>query len=141
LKQTVENFKKELTKRNIQVSYQRIKVLEYLMAKRIHPTAEQIFNDLHKEIPTLSRATVYNILKVLVKAKLVRVITIEGNETRYDIDTENHGHFKCTCCGAIYDFGVNMDSFIPDELKEFQIDDKDLYIKGICPACLLKKQQ
>ena len=57
-------------------------------------TVDQIFTELHKNISTLSKTTVYNTLRVLVEAGLVRVITIEDNETRYDINIENHGHFK-----------------------------------------------
>ena len=64
---------------------------------------EQIYTVLHKEIPTLSKTTVYNTLNTLIDAGLVKLITIDENETRYDIDTTTHGHFKCESCG-IYDF-------------------------------------
>jgi Ferric uptake regulator family. len=44
------------------------------------------------------------------------VLTIEDNETRYDIKMPNHGHFKCELCGKIFDFAVNIDNFMTDEL-------------------------
>jgi Fur family peroxide stress response transcriptional regulator len=81
-----EDLKEKLKKKNINLSYQRLKVLEYLTQVRTHPTVDQIFTDLQKDISTLSKTTVYNTLRVLVQAGLVRVITIEDNETRYDID-------------------------------------------------------
>ena len=134
-----DNLSMELTKRNISPSYQRIKILEYMIQNQCHPTVEQIFNDLIKEIPTLSKATVYNTLNAFMKAKMVRVINIENHETRYDIIMENHGHFKCECCGTIYNFHVEADKLVVDELKGFRINDKNVYFKGICPECLSNK--
>jgi len=78
---------------------------------------------------------------LFVKAKLVRVITIEDTETRYDISTSNHGHFKCELCDTIFDFKVNIDDFMTDDLNEFKINEKNIYFKGICPRCLKDKKQ
>lgn len=136
MKPSLEHLTDELKKRNIRPSHQRIKVLEYLMNNRIHPTVEQVFSDLHKEIPTLSKSTVYNTLISMVAAHMVRPIDIEGNEARYDINTKNHGHFKCESCGIIYDFTINIDDFTPSELDGFEIHDKNVYFKGICQNCL-----
>ncbi len=133
-----EALSEELKKENIRLSYQRIKVLEYLVKKRCHPTVEHIYNDLLPEVPTLSKTTVYNTLNSLVLAKLVRVITIEENEMRYDIITENHGHFKCIKCGAIYDFNIDIDAYPAEALDGFLVNEKDVYFKGTCPNCLLK---
>jgi len=93
-----ENMSNKLKKNKIRLSYQRLKVLEYLSKNHGHPTVDQIYNDLRKEVPTLSKTTVYNTLIVLCEARLVRVITIEDNETRYDLITKSHGHFKCVLC-------------------------------------------
>lgn len=129
----------ELKTKNIRLSHQRLKILEYLAGHLIHPTADQVYTGLQKEIPTLSKTTVYSTLSALARAGMVRVINIEDIETRYDINIENHGHFKCECCGAIYDFKVNIDSLVSDDLKNFSIRDKNIYFKGICPACLAGK--
>lgn len=136
MKPSFEELVQELKIRNINLSYQRLKVLEYLILNLCHPTVDQIFTGLHKNISTLSKTTVYNTLRVLVEAGLVRVITIEDNETRYDINIENHGHFKCESCGAIYDFRIDIDSLSSEELNNFQINDKNVYFKGICARCL-----
>ncbi|MGI5927327.1 MAG: transcriptional repressor [Syntrophomonadaceae bacterium] len=85
---TFENLKQELKKKNISLSFQRLKVLEYLTQNRCHPTVEQIFTELQKDIPTLSKTTVYNTLRILAEAGLVKVITIDERESRYDsLDT------------------------------------------------------
>ena len=131
-----ENIAEELLKRKIKPSHHRMKVLEYLSSNQNHPTVEQIFTSLRKELPILSKATVYNTLNLFVKNKLARIITIEENETRYDLIIENHGHFKCESCGKIYDFSIDIDSLTSADLDNFKINDKNLYFKGVCPRCL-----
>jgi Fe2+ or Zn2+ uptake regulation protein len=134
------DFSKELIKRNIKPSHQRIQILEYLSSEKNHPTADQIFNDLKIDMPTLSKATVYNTIKAFVQARLVREITIEDNEVRFDFQISDHGHFKCENCGIIYDFDIVIDNLTSADLKEFQINDKNVYFKGICKQCLKEKK-
>ena len=129
----------ELKTKNIRLSHQRLKVLEYLSNNKCHPTVDQIYTKLQKEIPTLSKTTIYSTLNILADAGMVRVINIEDSETRYDIKVENHGHFKCEACGNIYDFNTDMESLGTDDLKDFHIRDKNVYFKGTCPKCLSNK--
>ncbi len=103
------------------------------------PTVEQFFTNFHKDIPTLSKTTVYNTVRILLEAGLVRVITIEDNETRYDIATENHGHFKCDSCGKIYDFSIYIDSFNCKGLNKYAVRNirlctKDCLCLYVCPT-------
>jgi len=131
----------ELLKRNIVPSHQRVMILKYLVENRCHPTVDQIFSALRRNIPTLSKATVYNTLNAFAGAKLVRALAIEDNETRYDIVMATHGHFKCASCGRIYNFAVDIDRFVAEELREFQIGEKNVYFDGVCPACLTKTEK
>lgn len=136
MNQKIDELARKLAEKNIRPSYQRMKILEYLIIKKTHPTVDNIFNDLIKELPTLSKATVYNTLDLLRKEKLAKVVAIENNETRYDARVSNHGHFKCETCGSIFDFEVDIDSFLTDSLKNFKINEKNVYFNGICPKCL-----
>ena len=136
MKLSFEELRNIISHKGINLSHQRLKVLEYLYQNQCHPTADQIFTDLQRDISTLSKTTVYNALHILAGAGLVRVITIEDNEARYDIVVENHGHFKCDSCGSIYNFRIDVDSLVSDDLRDFKIDDKNIYFKGVCPGCL-----
>lgn len=135
---SLKNLEKKLKDKGIHPSYQRLKILEYLYKSQIHPTVDRIYTDLQKEVPTLSKTTVYNSLKLLVQYDLVRMITIEDNETRYDLNTKEHGHFKCESCGTIYDFDVDIDLLSSNDLKNFKIKEKNVYFKGICSRCSSK---
>lgn len=133
-----DSYVNELLKRNINPSYQRVMILKYLVENQCHPTVDQIFSALRKQIPTLSKATVYNTLNAFIEAKLVRVLSIEDNETRYDIVMQTHGHFKCSSCGSIYNFAVDIDQFVSDDLRDFQITEKNVYFNGVCSTCIAK---
>jgi len=135
VKANFEDITNKLKNNNIRLSHQRLKVLEYLHRNRIHPTVEQIYNGLLDDIPTLSKTTIYNTLNTLIEAGLVKIINIEDNEARYDIITDEHGHFKCKNCGNIYDFEVDMDSFEIKGLNGFKIHNRDMYFSGICAKC------
>lgn len=138
---SIENISEYLQKNYIKPSYARIKILEFLVEKDSHPTAEEIYRALVREIPTLSKTTVYNTLKLFIEANVARVITIEENEARYDADIGSHGHFKCNECGKIYDFKVSMISEEIEALRDFKISEKSVYYKGICHECLSNKNQ
>lgn len=136
MKLTYTDLAKELKAKNIRLSHQRLKVLEYLNSHMTHPTVEQIFAGLQNEVPSLSKTTVYNTLSALEAAGMVRAVNIEDNETRYDVNVEDHGHFKCESCGTIYDFETDIGSLQTHELDGFDVKDKQVYFKGKCPNCL-----
>ncbi len=135
---SLESLSAEWKKRNIRLSYQRIKVLEYLTKYKSHPTVDQIYCNLLHEVTTLSKTTVYNTLGALIDADLVRVITTEDNEKRYDIKSNDHGHFKCEKCGTIFDFNIKIADIAADDLDGFKVNQKNVYFKGVCPRCLSK---
>jgi Fur family transcriptional regulator, peroxide stress response regulator len=133
------NFKElsgELEQNRIKPTFQRIKVLEYLIKNPCHPTVEKLYKDLHPEIPTLSKTTVYNTLNLFLEAGLVKLLNIEDNEARFDVITEFHGHFKCDRCGCISNFNINIDMLEPEELTGYQVKDRSVYFKGVCLNCL-----
>ncbi|MGI6747948.1 MAG: Fur family transcriptional regulator [Anaerovoracaceae bacterium] len=136
MEQLLDDLTKVLKENNIRISYQRLKVLEYLMNNKCHPTVEQIYSNLIKDIPTLSKTTIYSTLNTLVDAGMARIINIEDNEARYDITVENHGHFKCESCGKIYDFNIDYNQLETNGLNNFKIRDKNVYFKGLCPECI-----
>lgn len=133
---SMKGIKEILLSKNIKPSHHRIRIFEYLMENKIHPTVEQIYSGLIDEIPTLSKTTVYNTLNLLVEADLVRVLNIDDIESRYDISTENHGHFKCEDCSKIFDFPINDVKLDTAKLSDFQVNKKNVYFVGICPRCL-----
>jgi len=132
----MHNFNEILDKKGLRISHQRIKILQYLSADPCHPTADKILNEMKKDMPTLSKSTVYKTLNAFVDANILKEITIEDNQIRYEYNLIDHGHFKCTKCGDIYDFEIDIDSIKYKDLAGCRIIDKNVYFKGICYSCL-----
>ena len=133
---SIEFMTNQLIDKGIRPSYQRVKVLECLYRKRGHPTVEEIFRSLAPDIPSLSKVTIYNTLHTFVKAGLVRIVDIDDSEMHYDITLVNHGHFRCESCGSIINFAIDIDRIPIEDLNQFEIMEKNVYFKGLCPNCL-----
>ncbi|RUA09057.1 MAG: transcriptional repressor [Fusobacteria bacterium] len=132
----IEKMSSFLKSHDIRPSYQRMKIFEYLVVNKNHPTIDMIYKSLAPKIPTLSKTTVYNTLNLFIEKKIAIVILVEENETRYDADTSIHGHFKCEECGTVKDLNLGMEKIDIPELTEFQINEHHLYFKGVCKECL-----
>ena len=132
----VKDIGQHLKEYGIKPSYQRLKIMEFLLGTKSHPTVESIHTVLVEEIPTLSKTTVYNTLKLFIEKKIVLVVNIEDNETRFDADTSLHGHFKCNKCGVVSDFFFDTEKFDFNDNKKCKIEETHIYQKGICDKCM-----
>ncbi|MBN1968063.1 MAG: transcriptional repressor [Candidatus Delongbacteria bacterium] len=129
------SIKEILLDKGIKPSYQRIKIYEFLLENMIHPTVDIIYSEIIKEIPTLSKTTVYNTLDLFKEKGLVNVISIGGVEAKYDAAIEFHGHLKCDICGLIYDIPVKLENNSIVVPQGFEISSKNFYLHGICKNC------
>jgi Fe2+ or Zn2+ uptake regulation protein len=128
-------IKDYLLENGVRPMNKRVKIMNYLISKRNHPTAEMIYHDLVNEIAGLSKTTIYNTLNLFVQEGIVRPLNIDSNELRYDYDISQHGHFKCKACGEVYDFSMNKELLQDLRLINFVLDDYQFSIKGICSIC------
>lgn len=135
------NFIKEhLLKYGIKPSLQRMAVMNYLMQHKTHPTAEEIFNDLYPVIPTLSKTTVYNTLKLFAEHNAILCIQIDDKNARYDADTSSHAHFRCKSCGCIHDLKIEgLETIHIENYGKLTVTECHIYYKGYCKDCLEKQ--
>ena len=130
-----EKYVKTLKDHSIKITSQRLEILKYLDEHHTHPNVEEIYSELKKKHPSLSRTTVYNSLEILKKNKIVQSLTISGSELRYDIEESLHHHFLCKKCGAILDISItcpNMDRTLDGGHR---VEEVQGYFKGICKNC------
>ena len=128
-----------LHKYNIKPSTQRIAIMQYLLDHCCtHPTATQIYDALSPAMPTLTKATVYQSLKLFVVHKAILMITINEYNVHFDADISPHAHFLCKRCGCIYDLPLppGMKCVVPTLLEGHMISEMHLYYKGTCWNCL-----
>lgn len=137
-----EEVRRHLLAHGIRPSLQRMAVMDYLNTHHTHPTVEEIYLALHPSIPTLSKTTVYNTLRILVEHKAAQVLTIDDKEAHFDGVVEQHGHFFCRGCERIFDIPMNTELFNASIRLDdsFRLDNAELYLHGWCPECRRKKE-
>lgn len=138
MKYTHEQFKNLLVQHQVQPSNYRIRILDCLSQKDIHPTADELFQLLRDDFPTLSKMTVYNTIDVLLAASLIRKVSMGTSETRYDGAIVDHGHFKCDVCHTIYNVECDFSTLVTVGLNEFKVKHQDVYFYGTCAKCSVK---
>lgn len=126
-----------LSHHGVKGSVQRVAVMKFLLEHHTHPSVDEIYNELVKELPTLSKTTIYNTLKLFVDQGVVRMLTIDGRNANFDCDVSEHAHFFCTCCENIYDvpqpeFSIKSENSLP---MGFKAEQTEFYYKGLCPTC------
>lgn len=137
---TTKEITEHLKANKIKPSLIRLKVMQYMAGTRAHPNVDLIHKTLSKEIPTLSKTSIYNTLKAFVKAGVVREIMIEENEIRYDAYVDRHAHFKCTVCGGLQDINLRCVSCAAvNKLEGNKVLEEHIYMRGICADCLKKR--
>ena len=129
----MNRFSEHLNKHGIRPSSQRLVIYDYLYKDHNHPTVDNIYKALLPLMPTLSKTTVYNTLKLFVEKGVATVVNIDEHEARYDADTSVHGHFKCKSCGGFFD--VQLPKPIIASLEGFHIESFHINIKGYCKVC------
>src|SRR5262245_50268763 len=95
---------------------QRAAVLDYLRSAQSHPTAEDIYAAVRREIEDISLATVYKALEALVGAGLAAKIADAEGPCRYDCRSDAHYHLRCVDTNEIRDLDTPYDPTLLDKL-------------------------
>jgi Fur family transcriptional regulator, peroxide stress response regulator len=130
-------FNERLANGGFRFTPHRQHVYDVLLRHPDHPTAEEVFIRAKRDVPEISMATVYNCLDALVKCGLVRLVNVDRGATRFCPNMEEHGHFVCDVCGAVFDVELAPASAKAEfELPSgFKASHYDVAIHGKCAAC------
>jgi Fur family ferric uptake transcriptional regulator len=115
---------------------QRAAILDVLADAEAPLGTEQILSKGQQTVPSLSQATVYRILKQLLKRGDVATVQLPGQTPLYELSGKGHRHFfRCRRCEQMYEVtgceGL-VDQLVP---SGFSLEDHDLFLYGLCAAC------
>lgn len=130
--------------RGLPLTNQRRTVLEVLLQRNDHPTADQIFEMVQERSPRISRRTVYRVLDTLAELGLIRRVHHPGATARFDGKTHRHHHLVCIRCNKIIDLkspGLDDISLPKGKPQGFEIYDFSVQIMGTCPDCQKKRKE
>jgi Fe2+ or Zn2+ uptake regulation protein len=115
----------------IQPTPQRIAVVEYVLKSKKHPSADDVLAHARKKCPTVSRATVYNTLNLLVEKGLLAMQTIREGAVIFDPNVEKHHHFIDDETGNVYDIPWDqLEVKGKGKLKDFEILEFQVIMHG-----------
>ena len=117
---------------------QRKAILRVLKNTRAHPTADQIYDEVRKEIPNISKGTVYRNLQVLQGDGAISELNLNGTLSRYEAKRESHYHFRCEKCGCIFDLEEPVDKEIDERVSRktgFTVSYHQTEFRGLCKDC------
>jgi Fur family ferric uptake transcriptional regulator len=104
-----------------------------------HPEVSEIEARVREELGAVSVQAVYDGLRTLTIAGLLRRIEPAGSPARYETRVgDNHHHVVCRCCGAAQDVDCAVGAapcLNPSEAGGFEIDEAEITFWGVCPDC------
>ncbi len=119
-------------------SKQRKRIYDMIVENAVHPSADVIYDKLHKEYPELSLGTVYRNLNVLSEMGEIKRIESGLKSERYDGRTDDHYHMVCEECGRLFDVVAEYQHNLVEEAQRqtaHQLKEHNIIFYGICEHC------
>jgi Fe2+ or Zn2+ uptake regulation protein len=117
---------------------QREVILRVIRESDKHLTANEVFDDARRLLPSISFATVYNSLRYLKDEGLIGEVRFGADATRYDRKLTRHDHAICNNCGKLVDLGLRIPAGLLEEAarhSKFEAGSIELTLRGLCPEC------
>jgi Fur family transcriptional regulator, peroxide stress response regulator len=138
IEQRLKHFEELCRRRGVPLTVQRRVVLQTVLERDDHPTADQIFEAAKDRVPGISRTTVYRVLDTLADMGAIRRLHHAGASARFDGKTHRHHHMICKRCNQVIDLeDEKLDRLRVSHVSSegFDIEDFSVHLIGTCSAC------
>ena len=114
-------------------------ISEQLHALGDHPTVDEVYEAVRELRPTISKATVYRVLRQMADSGDALCVPIVNGAERVDHRTDPHFHVVCEVCGHVEDVeesafgGVDWDAV--QGVNGYTVTGHELQLRGVCPEC------
>jgi Fur family transcriptional regulator, stress-responsive regulator len=136
---TTSQFERMLREVALRVTRPRVAVLSAVHAHP-HADTDSIIGVVRADLGEVSHQAVYDVLRAVTAAGLVRRLQPEGSVARYEARVgDNHHHVVCRPCGAIADVDCAVGyapCLTPCDGAGYEIDEAEVIFWGRCPACI-----
>jgi len=134
----------KLRERHYRITSQRLAILKTLALSDGHPSAERIYDQMKREFPTTSLATVYKTIATLKEMGEVLELGFANDSNRYDGNKLcPHMHLICVKCRDIIDVEGEDLRILPQQVAQragHRLVSHRFDIYGICPRCQSDEQ-
>ena len=125
-------------------SRQRERIYEAIRASKSHPTAQEVYGALKREMPRLSLGNLYRNIAILLEEGRLQAGEFGSGTVRYDAVTSGHYHFVCERCGAVSDLDMPAVEAITEaarRLSPHRVSGHTVRFYGTCAACLASESK
>jgi len=133
------DLEEQLRQSGLRVTRQRLAVLTVLH-DHPHTDTDTVIRRVREVAGDVSHQAVYDVLRALTEAGLVRRIQPTGSVARYEVRVgDNHHHVVCRSCAAIADVDCAVGAapcLTASADHGFLIDQAEVTYWGLCPACV-----
>lgn len=134
----LSDAERQLREAGLRVTGPRVAVLRVLDRHR-HIDTERTIALVRAEQQAVSHQAVYDVLRTLTDAGLVRRIQPAGSVARYETRVgDNHHHVVCRSCGAVEDVDCAVGQapcLTASDDAGYEIDEAEVVYWGRCAAC------
>jgi Fur family transcriptional regulator, peroxide stress response regulator len=131
-------FRSICERAGVAVTHQRQVIYETLRSMRGHPSPEDVYARVKAKIPSVSLATVYKNIHLLIESGVFSEVSPHHGSLRVETNARPHYHLVCTSCKSITDIDAEELGFASAARKlrggflaqRFSVD-----VLGLCPAC------
>jgi Fur family peroxide stress response transcriptional regulator len=132
----MENYIIQLREHNLKATPQRAAITEALDIYG-HLSIENLYELLKKKFHSLSLATVYKNVHIMVENSFVSEVKLPHRKSVYELTKEAHSHLLCEKCGMIEDIILDLDEAVKSakDKTDFEIKSVNFVLSGICKKC------
>ncbi len=128
----------ELLKKNdLKATIQRTGILKSI-DNAGHFSIDEIYEDVKEHYPTLSLATIYKNIILMIQQGVIVEVPINGEKSKYELKKDDHIHLICKSCGKIKDKEITKEKEQILSIENFQITNAQISLYGICKECQSK---
>jgi len=142
--QRLEQFESVCRERGVPLTVQRRDILQTILERDDHPSAEQVYEAVKTHIPGLSRTTVYRALDTLADLGVIRRLHHPGTGARFGGNLQRHHHLVCRKCWCVIDIesaGLDGLRLSAAERHGFEIEDYSVHFTGLCQECFRQRSK
>ncbi len=103
-----------------------------------HVTADEVYEFIKRNYPTIGKGTVYRNLGILADEGSIRRVEVPDGPDRFDFTLPDHYHVRCVRCGEVSDVDMEVLPDLTERIRDahgMEFISYDILFKGICPSC------
>lgn len=132
----MQNYEKRLRDATIKVTPQRMAIVE-LLDGHVHMSVEELYGTIKERFPSISLATVYKNINVMLEKGFLFEVKVPGQKSKYELTKYPHSHVVCQSCGKVEDVVLDLKHISHEAANKsrYEIRGNALILSGLCPEC------